>query len=63
MTGGSQRLSIPKGACGELIEERMDPDNDALVATNRPKTSEVPKLGLNPSIRTGGNYTNFKSPL
>ncbi len=38
MTGGSQRLSIPKGACGELIEERMDPDNDALVATNRPKT-------------------------
>ena len=41
----------------------MDPENDALDPTNKPKTREVPKLALNPSIRTGGNYTNLLCKL
>ncbi len=59
MSGGVSAVEYSEGGVRELIEERMDPNNDALVATNRPKTSEVPTLELNPSIRTGGNYANL----
>ena len=56
-------VEYSEGSVRELIEERMDPENDALDPTNKPKTREVPKLALNPSIRTGGNYTNLLCKL